>query len=35
MSWSADDWMNKGGSLLATNPPLAQRLIARGFNSGT
>ena len=30
MSWSADDWMNQGG-LLATNPPLAQRFIARGL----
>ena len=31
MSWCADDWMNKGGSLLATNPDLAQRLIGRGI----
>ena len=32
MSWCADDWMNKGGSLLATNPALAQRLIGRGIS---
>ena len=31
MSWSADDWMNQGGSLLATNPALAQRLLGRGL----
>ena len=31
MSWSADDWINQGGGLLATNPPLAQRFIARGL----
>ena len=31
MSLCADDWINKGGSLLATNPDLAQRLIGRGI----
>lgn len=31
MSWSAGDWMNLGGSLLATNPALAQRLLGRGL----
>lgn len=31
MSWSAGDWMNQGGSLLATNPALAQRLLGKGL----
>ena len=31
MSWSAGDWMNLGGSMLATNPALAQRLLGRGL----
>ena len=31
MNWSAQDWMNQGGSLLATNPGLAQRLIGKGI----
>ena len=31
MNWSAEDWMNKGGSLLATNPSLAQRILGKGL----
>ena len=31
MSWGAHDWMNQGGSLLATNPALAQRRLGRGL----
>ena len=31
MSWSASDWMNQGGSLLSTNPALAQRFIGKGL----
>ena len=31
MSWSADDWINQGGGMLATNPALAQRLIGKGL----
>ena len=31
MSWSTDDWVNRGGGLLATDPTLAQRLIGRGM----
>ena len=32
MSWGAHEWMNQGGSLLATNPALAQRLISKGLS---
>ena len=31
MKWSANDWMNEGGSLLATNPGLAQRMLGKGL----
>ena len=31
MSWKAEDWVNQGGGLLATNPALAQRLIGKGI----
>ena len=30
MSWTPNDWMNLGGSLLETSPVLANRLIGRG-----
>ena len=30
-SWSAIDWANRGGELLATNPRLAQRLLGRAI----
>ena len=31
MIWSPNDWMNQGGSLLASDPLLAQRLIGNGI----
>ena len=31
MNWSPNDWMNHGGSLLASDPNLAQRLIGKGI----
>ena len=31
MSWKPEDWINQGGSLLATDPALAQRLISKGI----
>ena len=31
MNWSPNDWMNHGGSLLASDPVLAQRLIGKGI----
>ena len=31
MTWNAENWINQGGSLLATNPDLAQRLIGKGL----
>ena len=34
MNWSANDWLNEGGGLLATNPVLAQRLIGKGIALG-
>ena len=30
-SWTAHDWVNRGGELLDTDPRLAQRLLARGL----
>jgi len=30
-SWTAHDWMNRGGELLDPDPWLAQRLLARGL----
>lgn len=31
MSWSTEDWLNRGGELLSSDPALAQRLLARGI----
>ncbi|WP_398332946.1 glycosyltransferase family 9 protein [Vulcanococcus sp.] len=31
MAWSAANWLNRGGELLASDPALAQRLLARGI----
>ena len=31
MNWNSHEWINEGGSLLATNPALAQRLIGKGI----
>ena len=31
MGWSTADWLNRGGELLATDPALAQRLLAQGI----
>ena len=31
MSWSAPDWLNRGGELLASDPALAQRLLGHGI----
>ena len=30
-SWTARDWMNRGGELLDPNPRLAKRLLAHGL----
>ena len=30
-SWTAHDWMNRGGELLDLDPRLAKRLLARGL----
>ena len=30
-SWTAHDWLNRGGELLDPDPRLAQRLLARGL----
>jgi tetratricopeptide (TPR) repeat protein len=30
-SWSAHDWLNQGGALLASDPALARRLLAQGL----
>ena len=32
-SWSAADWVNHGGALLARDPALAARLLARGIQA--
>jgi tetratricopeptide (TPR) repeat protein len=31
MSWGTEDWLNRGGELLSSDPALAQRLLARGI----